>query len=635
MSEILLSIVIPCYNAEPYINELLNALKPQITSEVEVIVVDDGSKEPFKTDYKWVNLISQSNQGASAARNIGIDNAKGEYIGFIDADDLVANNYVETIINKIKKEQFDYCYLSWRTMPGGWQQDVKLTSIYDKFPPFNLCVWNRIYRKDMIGNVRFNVKKKIAEDAEFIREVKEEGRKKAYIEEYMYFYRSSTPNSLTKRFADGKVATKRVVYYYPHVTEDMHHLIDEFKATDKEAEVILMTNQNDIPELANYAMVLKPTQMRGTELRGMPTTLFMKVNPPLEAQVVIWTKETFAIGGIETWIYNFCMQMKDFYDILVLYDLMDKEQINRLREFVQVERNIGSIKVNCDTVIVSRITDTVPSNVSFKQKIQMVHACRMLPDWRVPKDNDCVVPVSDTVYKSFQNDITGKYEIINNMTYPVKVEGALMLVSATRLSTFEKGQGRMIELAKKLRERNLPFIWIYFADKDLRENIPGMMRMSPTLNVSEYVKQADYLVQLSDAEGFCYSIVEALELGVPVITTPLEVLSEIGVVENENAYILPFEMDNVDLEMIENIYHKRLKGFKYKYNNSSRIKQWKKILGDTEPLGLYNPNNSKRVRITREYKDLELGRIVRVGETLLVRANRAKQIDELGFGVLE
>ena len=138
-SKVKLSIIIPCYNAEPYISELLKNLQSQISDKVQVLVIDDGSKEPFVTDHKWVTVIRQENAGASAARNTGLDNAIGEYVSFIDADDLVASNYVETILDKIKTEKFDYCYLSWRTMPGGWQQDVKLNTVYDKFPPFNLC----------------------------------------------------------------------------------------------------------------------------------------------------------------------------------------------------------------------------------------------------------------------------------------------------------------------------------------------------------------------------------------------------------------------------------------------------------------------------------------------------------------
>ena len=105
-----LSIIIPCYNAEPYIAALLTCLDRQMREDVEVIIVDDGSRVPFETDYKWAKVIRQANGGASAARNTGLDNATGDYIAFIDADDLVADNYIETICSKIS-EGFDYCYI--------------------------------------------------------------------------------------------------------------------------------------------------------------------------------------------------------------------------------------------------------------------------------------------------------------------------------------------------------------------------------------------------------------------------------------------------------------------------------------------------------------------------------------------
>ena len=638
MSDIKLSIIIPCYNAEPYINELLDALRPQVTTDVQVLVIDDGSEKPFKTNYKWVKVIRQTNGGASAARNTGLDNAIGEYVAFIDADDMVANNYNSTILNKIQKEHFDYCYLSWRTLPGGWQQTVKLNSVQDKFPPFNLCVWNRIYRRDMIGDVRFNLKKLIAEDAEFIRDVKEEGKKKAYIDEFMYFYRSTTPGSLTKRFSEGKIETQRVVYYYPVVTSNMTNLIEEFKETDKYAEVILMTNDNQIPELEKYAMVLKPVQIKGTELRGVATTLFTKINIPINTQIVIYTARTYAIGGIETWIYNFCVQMHEYYDILVLYESMDQKQIERLKKIVQVERLTSLVHINCDTLIVNRITDKAPLNIHYKQKIQMVHACRMVDTWKVPSDNDCAVVISETAKKSFEADLKGgRTEVIHNMTAPSDIEGALVLVSATRLDTFEKGKARITKLAKLFQAKKIPFLWMCFSNSKLNANelVEGIVNLSPRLDILEFVKQADYLVQLSDAEGFCYSIVEALEIGTPVITTPVDVLSEIGFKDGVNGYIVPFDVENVD---VDKIYHQRLKGkFTYKYDNDSLIKQWRGLLGDTTPTHRYDPNKEMKdmveVGIIKGYKDCELNRIVNEGEHIFMRSSRAKDVVNAGYGI--
>ena len=623
----ILSIIIPCYNAEPYINELLDVLDKQINDSVEVIIIDDGSKKPFKTNYKWATVIRQKNGGAAAARNTGIDNAVGEYLAFIDADDLVVYNYINTVLKKIENEHFDYCYLSWKAF-GGWNYDVKLKTINDKFPPFNLCLWNRIYRRDMIGDVRLNINKPIAEDAEFIRDVKEEGKKKAFISEYMYMYRSNTPNSLTKRFSEGKLDMRRVVYHFNKITPDMDYLIEEIKELDKVAEVIVMTNLNQIPELEQHAMVMKPSQMKGTELRGEPTPLFTKIDLPIKTQVVIYTSKTFAIGGIETFIYNFCMNMKDYYDILVLYDVMDLQQIKRLREHVRVMKNNPSKVINCDTLIVNRITDNNPPNVNFKQKIQMVHSCKLEKFYTIPKDNDYVVPVSQTAYDSYKININNCH-VINNMTYNSKPNKVLKLISATRL-TFEKGEDRMIKLAWKLQEYGVPFIWYMFTEKHLKENIPGIIYMKPTLNIRDYIADCDYLVQLSDSEGFCYSIVEALELGVPVLTTPITVLDEIGYKEKDCGYIIPFNV-NVSKEFINDIYNKIPK-VKYKYDNKKRINEWREILGDTVPVGdyEYDENVAVFVRCISKYYSMALKKEIHPGEELQVTRERAEELETAG-----
>lgn len=173
MKQPILSIIIPYYDVggtlnAGYLNDLLACLDRQMVEGVEVFIIDDGSKVPFKTDYKWAKVFRKQNEGPGIARNVGLDNMHGKYFTFIDADDLVADNYLATIIDKIKTEQFDYCYLSWKTMPGGWQCTVQLRSVEDKFPGFNLCVWNRVYKTATFGDMRFNPKKLWSEDADFI-----------------------------------------------------------------------------------------------------------------------------------------------------------------------------------------------------------------------------------------------------------------------------------------------------------------------------------------------------------------------------------------------------------------------------------------------------------------------------------
>lgn len=185
----ILSIIIPTYNRNEYIVKLLDKLHNQIQNNVEVIVVDDNSDIPLeKSWFKYIYLENNSG-GASIPRNIGLDNAKGKYIAFIDADDLVSDDYIETILNKIK-EEWDYCYISWK---GKTNRII----IENEPPKWNCCVWNCIYKRDLIGNERFKPELKMAEDYDFNNRVRK--GKRANITKIIYYYNEDTPNSLTKQ----------------------------------------------------------------------------------------------------------------------------------------------------------------------------------------------------------------------------------------------------------------------------------------------------------------------------------------------------------------------------------------------------------------------------------------------------
>lgn len=575
----ILSIVIPYYNLKKYLDELLDCLAPQITDDIEVIVVDDGSEETYKTNYKWVKIIRQKNSGVSSARNKGIENAVGEYIAFIDSDDLVSDKYIPSILDKIKMEKFDYLNLSWKSNPEGIE--VILKSIEDDFPYYNRSVWNRVFKRSIIGNTRFNTNKSFGEDAEFIKTVIKPNMKKSYITDVMYYYNTNVPDSLTKKFHNGTLKTRRVVYYFPKVSKQMTFLIDEFRELNKIAEVVLMTNTNQLPQLEDYALVTKPMRIRGTELRGYSTSLFTKIVAPIKADIIIWTEKTYEIGGIETFNYNFCKQLSKYYDIVVLYSVIDLRQKARLSKYARVIKNEPNLKFDCDTLMVNRITDKEPSNVIYNQKVQMVHSCKWAVNLQTPKDNDYLVAVSEAVAKSYP-DFKEDYKVIHNVTNPQKVERALTIVSATRTGTNEKGQKRMIALSNLLKRKNIPFIWYCFSDNPI-QGAENICFIKPTLNIAPYIKSADYLAQLSDHEGFCYSIVEAMELGVPILVTDLAVLPELGFEDGKTGYKIPWEItDDFD---VEKIYEHQLKGtFEYKFDNEKRVKQWKAIFGKGHPV---------------------------------------------------
>lgn len=600
-----LSIIIPYYNVKPYTDELLDRLAPQITDEVEVILVDDGSEEPYKTHYEWCKVYRQKNKGVSSARNKGLELATGEYIAFIDSDDIVAGDYINRLFSKMP---FDYCDLSWKSLPGGQQFEQRLTHDGDRLR--NPSAVTRVFSRAAIGDTRFNPKKQAAEDAEFTMVVCKPDAKVAVITDYMYFYRTSTPNSLTKRYLTGSLETKRIVYHYDRITADRVDLLEEIKRENEKHEIYILTNHNEIPELTQYAKVMKPCKVRGMELRGEPWSSFVLITPPPVFDIVIYTSQK-DINGIFTWIYSFCRRMTAAYDydIAVVHEGMSPDMIRKLSSSAYVCRNGSPIR--CKTLIMMKIADTIPTTIRYDKSIQILHSPYLSPSWKLPKDRDEIIPVSQVVKESW--DLSAKP--IYNLTCPD--DTCLHLISATRLTTEEKGLQRMKQMCRMMTAVGIAFEWDLYGDKD--PCIKGITYKGLTVDIRNKIRSSDYLVQLSDEEGFCYSIMEALEEGTPIICTPIKVLEELNIHNKEHGHIVPFSMD-FDINIIRDIPK-----VNYTFDNIPSLEAWHKKLGKGTGQGI------TVIECIRRYRDIQLDRYVEEGERFTVNRRRATEIIESGY----
>lgn len=139
------------------------------------------------------------------------------------------------------------------------------------------------------------------------------------------------------------------------------------------------------------------------------------------------------------------------------------------------------------------------------------------------------------------------------------------------------------------------------------------------MDIIDYIANADYLVQLSDNEGYCYSVIEALTAGVPVLVTPCPVFDELQIKDGEHGYFLPFDMKNLPLNKI--------------YNNIPQVQytppkdRWDELLAHGHSDYQEHANKIYTVKATKEYaelniKDATLGRIPTVGETWDVNYRR-------------
>ena len=127
-----ITFIIPAYNAERYIPECLDSIIKNRCDDIEVLVIDDGStdnskdviKEYVRKDNR-IQYIYQNNSGVSAARNMGLDNAKGRYIMFLDADDFVDNKVFDELLEDILEEMPDFMAYSKKILyPNGRIKDI-------------------------------------------------------------------------------------------------------------------------------------------------------------------------------------------------------------------------------------------------------------------------------------------------------------------------------------------------------------------------------------------------------------------------------------------------------------------------------------------------------------------------------
>lgn len=181
------SIIIPVYNCEKYLATCLESLLHQTYRNFEIILIDDGSTdgsgaicEKFAENSVNIKVIHQKNSGPGTARNAGLDVATGEYLTFVDADDYVSKNYVETLTDLLEKYQADIaevglvCLYKIRNVFEASDETVQcfqgreclIKDYFSENRKLRNCIAGRMYNLQKCRDIRFS-EKSIGEDTEY------------------------------------------------------------------------------------------------------------------------------------------------------------------------------------------------------------------------------------------------------------------------------------------------------------------------------------------------------------------------------------------------------------------------------------------------------------------------------------
>jgi glycosyltransferase involved in cell wall biosynthesis len=217
-----ISIIVPCYNQAAFLSETLNSVLAQTATNWECIIVNDGSTDDTETVAKeWAvrderfKYIHQQNGGLSAARNTGIESAKGEYILPLDSDDLIGKEYIEKALKAFKADKnikLVYCLANkfgaenklWDLVPYTYQNLL-----------INNCIFcSSVYPKSswqQIGGYDIHFKKGY-EDWEFWLRMLDKNSQVYQIPEVLFFYRIR-PNSMLATMQDTDIENARTVIF--------------------------------------------------------------------------------------------------------------------------------------------------------------------------------------------------------------------------------------------------------------------------------------------------------------------------------------------------------------------------------------------------------------------------------------
>lgn len=223
-----ISIIVPVYNIDKYINKCIDSILNQSFVNFELILVDDGSTDDsglicdkYANEDSRIRVIHKENGGLSSARNAGLDIAKGKYIGFVDSDDYIDKNMYKYLFEVITRDNSELAICNYRevyedSINIGEKNKINIPSseIYNKYEILNklythesgqiVVAWNKLYRKELFDEERYPIGR-IHEDEFLIHRILYKCNKISYINDDLYYYLQRENSIMKESFSIRKI----------------------------------------------------------------------------------------------------------------------------------------------------------------------------------------------------------------------------------------------------------------------------------------------------------------------------------------------------------------------------------------------------------------------------------------------
>lgn len=312
MKSPLISIIIPVYNAESYIKKCIDSILSQKYNNFEIIIVDDGSTDSSlsiikKYETKNIKIVSKQNEGVSIARNTGLEKATGKYVFFVDSDDYLEKDCLESAIKYMLDKNLDILKFSYVKELNKYKRQNKFTvptnKVYQQtnykqlykyiLSTNDFCnIWNCIMKKEILKDIKFDTKITFGEDFIFFVEAFLKSKRIMFINEVFYHYTVNN-NSITHKFNFFK--NKKILLDGLYVNKKISKLISyDYKKIWKNKSILLDNLDNCIynsnyREFKNYLKII--TEIMNNNEYSFTIDSHSKLNKLLEGKKISYLIE--------------------------------------------------------------------------------------------------------------------------------------------------------------------------------------------------------------------------------------------------------------------------------------------------------------------------------------------------------
>lgn len=320
MSDPLISIIVPVYRVEPYLRRCLDSIVNQTYTNLEIILVDDGSPDncpqicdEYALKDRRIVVVHKENGGLSDARNAGLDICKGEYISFVDSDDWVVNNYIEAFVEIIRNEgEYDFIAANHFKCNGN-QNNLDYVSkdkiILSKQNAISNyceltimpCAWNKVYKAAFLKENKLSFKKGLLfEDQLWGIQCASKAVKIRIIPQILYYYNVRQESIMNS----SKISIENRVESWSIILQESIKILDNTEISHKKKNLFLLHKLEETLtiSLCDFKLFKKSYDMLSNSIHRNPIYYWYKnanvvkkplffllfLAPPIATQILLY-----------------------------------------------------------------------------------------------------------------------------------------------------------------------------------------------------------------------------------------------------------------------------------------------------------------------------------------------------------